>query len=70
MRIEAHVILDKFGAQLKDVKISSKIVSHSLDKGVREEKKGESYDLSFRTTMFKNAPHFDEECLILEKASW
>ena len=70
VRAEARAILDKFGAQLKEVKISSKIVFDGKDKGVRDEKKGNICDNDFRTIMFKNAPHFDEECLILEKASW
>ncbi len=69
VRLEARAIMDKFGAQLKDVKISSK-TSLSSEKGVRDENKGDICESNFRTIIFKNAPNSDSECLILEKATW
>ena len=70
IRAEARAVLDKFGNELKNVTISSKIVLDSSDKGVRDEGKGATCVDSFRTIMFKNAPKSDEECLIVEKGSW
>ncbi|MGV8142649.1 MAG: hypothetical protein ACP5NS_03365 [Candidatus Pacearchaeota archaeon] len=67
---EARSILNNFGEQLKDVKISTKIDSDHSDKGIREEKEGLTCDDSFKAIMFKNAPKSDSECLILEKAAW
>lgn len=69
-RDEARAILDKFGKELKGVKISQFSIFDRSDTGVRDEKVGESCDEKFRTIMFKNAPKSDEECLILEKGAW
>ncbi len=70
IRAEARMILDKFGKQLENVKISSKLNKKSSEMGVRDEKDGESCDLNFRTIMLKNAPNKDDECIILEKGAW
>lgn len=65
---EARELLDKFGKDLAGVKISSKL--NGVSGELRSENKGDDCDVGFRTIMFKNAPHKDEECLILEKAHW
>ncbi len=70
IRAEARAILDKFGNQLKSVKISSHLTGKSSEMGVRDEKNGESCDLNFKTIMFKNAPKKNDECIILEKGAW
>ena len=69
---EARELLDKFGNDLKkvDVKINSKISLSSDGLCYRDEEKGAECDEAFKTIMFKNAKHKDEECLILEKGSW
>lgn len=69
-RVEARTILDKFGSELKNIKLSSKELVNTSEKGVRHEKKIEPSDSNFKTIMFKNAPKSDGECLILEKATW
>ncbi len=69
-KIEARAILDKFGAELKEIKIVSKASFDASDKGVRDEKGGKICGDYFRTIMFKNAPKSDSECLILEKGAW
>lgn len=68
VRKEARALLDKFGKDLENVKINSKSLKYSGE--LRKEKSGEKCDTSFKTIMFKNAPRKNEECLILEKASW
>ncbi|MBM3232055.1 hypothetical protein FJZ21_01605 [Candidatus Pacearchaeota archaeon] len=64
---EARQILDKFGQDLKGVKISKSIKEGGE---LRKEKEGKGCDIEFRTIMFKNAKRKNDECLILEKASW
>ena len=68
-RAEARVILDKFAKEIGKVK-TSEIFLKGEDSGVREELGGVKCDTNFRTTMLKNAPKSDEECLIVEKGSW
>ncbi len=70
VRLEARAILDKFGQQLESVKISSRLKRDSSEIGVRDEKKGNSCDESFRTIMLKNAQKKNDECIILEKGAW
>ncbi len=70
VRVEARTILDKFGKQLENIKISPHLIKKSSETGVRDEKNGESCDSNFKTIMFKNAPKKDDECIILEKGAW
>ncbi len=70
IRTDARAILDKFGEELKGVKISQNFTKRNSEIGVRDEKKGESCDLNFKTIMFKNAPKKNDECIILEKGAW
>lgn len=67
---DARKILERFAKELESVKVS-KIVDSSLnDSSTRTEIEGGSVDVNFRTTMFKNAPQNDGECLIVEKGAW
>lgn len=70
VRADARTILDKFGAQLESIKVSSNYHKETKDLGTRKEKKANVCDSGFRAIMFKNAPKKDEEYLILEKGSW
>lgn len=65
---DAKEILDKFGDDLKDIKIQSNFMKEGGE--LREEKDGESCDVEFKTIMFKNAKRKDDAYLILEKSSW
>ena len=67
IKSEARQILDKFGNDLKNVKISNS-VKNSGD--LRTEKSDELCDVEFRTIMFKNAKHKNDSYLLLEKGSW
>lgn len=67
IKSEARKLLDKFGKDLKNVKISN--TSRSFGK-LREEEKGLECDSSFKTIMFKNAKHKNDLYLLLEKGSW
>ena len=68
IKIEARALLDKFGKDLENIELSSKIVkSHGL---LREEKNGNVCDVMFKTIMFKNAPHKNDTSLFAEKGSW
>lgn len=66
-KLEAKALLDKFGKDLKEVKISDSI-KESGD--LRIEKSGENCDVEFRTIMFKNAKRKNDMYLLLEKGSW
>jgi len=66
---EAREILDKFGADLKGVKIGSKSVKSSKT-ALRQEKNGENCDKQFKAIMFKNAKSKNDSYLLLEKGSW
>lgn len=65
---EAKYLLDKFGRDLAKVKMDFKLAGKHGE--LRVENKGMKCDNEFRTIMFKNARHKDDECLILEKAHW
>jgi Asp-tRNA(Asn)/Glu-tRNA(Gln) amidotransferase C subunit len=69
IRAEAREILDKFGKELENVKISN-LVKKSDEMGVRKERGGEKCDSDFRTIMLKNAPNKNDECIVLEKGAW
>ncbi|MEK6894879.1 MAG: hypothetical protein AABX10_05465 [Nanoarchaeota archaeon] len=67
IKSEARELLDKFGKDLKNVKIS-KSLKNSGD--LRNEKSGEKCDIKFRAIMFKNAKRKNDSYLLLEKGSW
>jgi len=69
---EARELLDKFGKDLKDVKIGKgrKTRSSGKRKSYRDEEEGDEYDGDFKTIMFNNASHKDGSYLFLEKGHW
>ena len=67
IKSEARNLLDKFGMDLKNIKILD--ISRSSGK-LRNEEKGQECDSSFKTIMFKNAKRKNESYLLLEKSHW
>ena len=72
---EARELLEKFGKDLKDVKIDKgrRTRSSGKRKSYRDEEDDESdskYNGEFKTIMFNNASHKDCSYLFLEKGHW
>lgn len=67
IKSEARKLLDKFGMDLKNIKILD--IPRSSGK-LRNEEKGINCDISFKTIMFKNVKHKNESYLLLEKSHW
>lgn len=66
---EARELLDKFGKDLDKLNIELKTVGKNGFSS-REEGKGDSCDVKFKTIMFKNAKHKNDLYLLLEKGAW
>lgn len=69
VRNEARELIDKFGKDLSQFKIGKRSAK-TRELSARKEKKGENCDVGFKIIMFKNAPHTNDLCLILEKGHW
>ena len=71
IRKEAKALIDDFASALEKVKFKEK-KEKKEEGGFRGEREigKEKTDLSFRKTMFENAPNTQRDCVVAEKKKW